>query len=44
MVCKNRDIRGLLTPSWVLITLPMPRLFPGVRINQDLIWCVEVGV
>ena len=50
MVCKSRDIYGLLSTSWVLITYIICPPVNGVdsnqdlRCNQDLIWCVEIGV
>ena len=44
MVCKSRDIYGLLSTSWVLITYITCPPVNGVDSNQDLIWCVEIGV
>ena len=46
MVCKSRDIYGLLSTSWVLITYIICPPVNGVdsNSNQDLIWCVEIRV
>ena len=54
MVCKNWGIYGFLGPSWVLITaynICAPGILYAlvcnitrVDSNQDLIWCVKIGV
>ena len=48
MVRANRGIYGLLGTSWVLITYntcpPVNSAVVKVHSNQDLIWCVKIGV